>query len=84
MIHVMRFRSKKTFIYDETKNERKINQQHFSFTQNTIHSEGLNNLVFQNMSQSQYGRHMDIDVPFTNVNNNSYDRSFGTDQYFSI
>ena len=43
MIHVMKYRNKKTFIYDATKNEINLSQQHASFTQNSTYS--MNSLI---------------------------------------
>ena len=85
MIHVMRFRSKKTFIYDATNKEQTcIDHQHFSFTQNSIYSEGSNMIATHNMVSNQYGRLTNIDVPLININDNFNERSFENDQYFSI
>ena len=85
MIHVMRFKTKKNFIYDATNKEKtSIDHQYFSFTPNTIFSEGSNMNIMHNVVNRQYGRSANIDIPFININNNSNQRSYENDQCFSI
>ena len=84
MIHVMKYRNKKTFIYDAIRNESNLCQQRASLTQNSVYSEGSNNYFVQNMNHSQFGRHMNVDEPFTNVINNTINQSVDPNKYFSI
>ena len=85
MIHVMRFRIKKTFIYDATNKEKaNIEHQHFLFTQNTIFFEGSNMNIMDNVVNRQYVRSATIDLPFMNLNNNSNQRSHEDNQFFSV
>ena len=44
MIHIMKYRNKKTFIYDATKNEINLSQQHTLIIQKSAYSEESNKL----------------------------------------
>ena len=80
MIHVMRFRTKKTFIYDATtKDNTNVEQQHFSFTQNTAFSQESNMNIMDTVVNRQYRRSANIELPFMNFNNSSYHRPYEND-----
>ena len=63
MIHVMKFRRKKTFIYDNTVTQSDIFQQESSFSQRSTHSSGANTFHLQNFSQIQFGRRANVNIP---------------------
>ena len=76
MIHVMKYHSKKTFIYDATTNGTGVYKEELSFTQNGIHSTGTNTFVFQNINQNQFGRHMNITLPLNSSTYDTHDWTF--------
>ena len=84
MISAMKFRSKKTFIYDRTVTEGDVFQHTTSFSQNSTHSFVGNNLQFRNFNQIQYGRLGDVNNPPMNFVNNTNDHCVDDNTYFSL
>ena len=84
VIHVMKFRSKKTFIYDATVTQNETYQKESFLTQSSIHSIGSNNLFFQSFNKSMFGRHANINVPLNNSIYNTNEYSNEEDRYSSI
>ena len=85
MIHAMRFRTKKTFIYDATsKDDANVELQHFTFSQNVAFSQESNFNMMETVINRQYGKSANIDVPFMSLDNSSNDRLYDNDAYFSL
>ena len=84
MIHVMKFWSKKTFIYDATVTQRETYQEESLLTQSSLHSNKSNNVFFQNFNESLFGRQANIDVPLNNQIYLSKEYSNEEDRYSSI
>ena len=84
MISMMKFRSKKTFIYDATMTESDTFQQATSFSQSSVHSINANNFQLQNFRQIQFGRYTDVNNSRNNLVNNTNDYSVDDNTYFNI
>ena len=84
LIHGLKYRSKKMFIYDATDNNVKNCDESMFFSQNSIHSNGTNSFFFPNMGQNQYGRCTNIHLPLNMNANDMNDLSQNTENYFSL
>ena len=84
MISVMKYRSKKTFIYDATVTEGDMFQHTTSFSQNSTHSFVGNHLQFTNFNQIQFGRLSGVNNSHINFINNTNEHCVDDNTYFSL
>ena len=84
MISIMKFQSKKTFIYDATKTECNTFQQQMSFSQNSEHSVNTTNYNLQNFSQVNFGRYSNFNNSLNNSVNNTNEYIFDDWRFHSL
>ena len=85
MISIMKFQSKKTFIYDATMTEcNSTFQQETSFSQNSIHSFNSNNFNFQNFNQVHFGTHGNVNNLLNNSVNHNNDCGIDDGRFYSL
>ena len=85
MIHVMKYRSKKTFIRDVTgKGSNYFEECIILMTQNSYQIDLYKDNLYANINQIQFGRTLNINFPFVTIEHNRDDLSFDLKQYFSI
>ena len=84
MIHAMKFRTKKTFIYDATITQNETSSEDQIFTQNSIHSNASSNFNTHNFNQTLFKRQVNMNFQLGNLNFNHNDFPTEEGRYFSM
>ena len=84
MIYAMKYRKKKTFIYDATdKRKEYVNDVTF-LSQNSVHSNNSHNFNPQNFNQNLFGRNSNMNYWRDNSNYNNEDYICEDGRYMSM
>ena len=71
MLHVMKYRKKKSLIYDATSKHNSTTHPNSSFTQDYIDTNIRNQNLYLDPNKNQLMRHNDYSIPQNSINQNN-------------